>query len=75
MPEVQPGSSIMPGKVNPVIPEARIQVCAPGGGNDATHPHPGPPHTLWCLVFRGVLFRSGVTEITRLWKRESVQSG
>ena len=28
LPAVQPGSSIMPGKVNPVIPEALIQVCA-----------------------------------------------
>ncbi len=28
LPEVQPGSSIMPGKVNPVIPEALIQACA-----------------------------------------------
>jgi fumarate hydratase class II len=36
LPEVQPGSSIMPGKVNPVIPEALIQVCAQVIGNDAT---------------------------------------
>jgi fumarate hydratase class II len=35
LPEVQPGSSIMPGKVNPVIPEALIQVCAQVTGNDA----------------------------------------
>jgi fumarate hydratase class II len=35
LPEVQPGSSIMPGKVNPVIPEALIQVCAQVVGNDA----------------------------------------
>jgi fumarate hydratase class II len=34
-PEVQPGSSIMPGKVNPVIAEALIQVCAQAIGNDA----------------------------------------
>jgi fumarate hydratase, class II len=33
LPEVQPGSSIMPGKVNPVIPEALIQVCAQVMGN------------------------------------------
>jgi len=36
IPEVQPGSSIMPGKVNPVIPEALIQVCAQVVGNDST---------------------------------------
>jgi len=35
LPEVQPGSSIMPGKVNPVIPEALCQVAAQVIGNDA----------------------------------------
>jgi len=34
LPPVQPGSSIMPGKVNPVIPEALLQVCAQVMGND-----------------------------------------
>lgn len=33
---VQPGSSIMPGKVNPVIPESVAQVCAQVMGNDLT---------------------------------------
>jgi fumarate hydratase class II len=33
--DLQPGSSIMPGKVNPVIPEATLQVCAQVIGNDA----------------------------------------
>jgi len=36
LPEVQPGSSIMPGKVNPVIPESVIQVVAQVIGNDTT---------------------------------------
>ena len=36
LPEVQPGSSIMPGKVNPVIAESVIQVAAHVVGNDAT---------------------------------------
>ena len=36
LPERQPGSSIMPGKINPVIPESVIQVCAQVMGNDAT---------------------------------------
>lgn len=36
IPDLQPGSSIMPGKVNPVIPEATLQVCAKVVGNDAT---------------------------------------
>jgi fumarate hydratase class II len=34
LPAVQPGSSIMPGKVNPVIPESVIQACAQVVGND-----------------------------------------
>jgi fumarate hydratase class II len=35
LPDLQPGSSIMPGKVNPVIPEATLMVCAQVVGNDA----------------------------------------
>lgn len=36
LPALQPGSSIMPGKVNPVIPEAVAMVCAQVMGNDVT---------------------------------------
>ena len=36
LPSLQPGSSIMPGKVNPVIPEAATMVCAQVIGNDVT---------------------------------------
>ena len=36
LPSLQPGSSIMPGKVNPVIPEAMTMVCAQVIGNDTT---------------------------------------
>jgi len=36
LPALQPGSSIMPGKVNPVIPEAMTMVCAQVMGNDLT---------------------------------------
>jgi fumarate hydratase class II len=36
LPDLQPGSSIMPGKVNPVLPEATLMVCAQVMGNDAT---------------------------------------
>ena len=35
LPELQKGSSIMPGKVNPVLPEVVLQVCAQVIGNDA----------------------------------------
>ncbi|PKQ25862.1 MAG: aspartate ammonia-lyase [Actinobacteria bacterium HGW-Actinobacteria-4] len=36
LPDLQPGSSIMPGKVNPVVPEAVLMVCSRVVGNDAT---------------------------------------
>lgn len=36
LPALQPGSSIMPAKVNPVIPEAVLMACARVIGNDAT---------------------------------------
>ncbi|HEX2224365.1 MAG TPA: class II fumarate hydratase [Thermoanaerobaculia bacterium] len=36
IPSLQPGSSIMPGKVNPVIPESVLMVCAQVMGNDTT---------------------------------------
>src|SRR5690606_30828966 len=36
LPALQPGSSIMPGKINPVICEATMMVCAQVIGNDAT---------------------------------------
>ncbi len=35
LPSLQPGSSIMPGKVNPVIPESMAMICAQVIGNDA----------------------------------------
>ncbi|HQW58233.1 MAG TPA: class II fumarate hydratase, partial [Gammaproteobacteria bacterium] len=36
LPSLQPGSSIMPGKINPVIPEAVLMACAQVMGNDTT---------------------------------------
>ena len=36
LPELQPGSSIMPGKVNPVLVETIMQVCSQVEGNDVT---------------------------------------
>ncbi|MFD8339801.1 class II fumarate hydratase [Streptomyces malaysiensis] len=36
LPDLQPGSSIMPGKVNPVLPEATLMVAAQVTGNDTT---------------------------------------
>ena len=46
LPDLQPGSSIMPGKVNPVIPEAVTQVCAQVIGNDAAVAFAGSPGQL-----------------------------
>ena len=39
LPDLQPGSSIMPGKVNPVLPEATLMVCAQVIGNDVDGRH------------------------------------
>ncbi|HSX20549.1 MAG TPA: class II fumarate hydratase [Gammaproteobacteria bacterium] len=36
LPALQPGSSIMPGKVNPVVPESVLMICAQVMGNDLT---------------------------------------
>ena len=36
LPALQPGSSIMPGKVNPVMPELMNQICFKAIGNDVT---------------------------------------
>ncbi|MCW2748831.1 MAG: aspA [Nocardioidaceae bacterium] len=41
LPDLQPGSSIMPGKVNPVLPEATLMVCAQIIGNDTTITYAG----------------------------------
>jgi len=41
LPDLQPGSSIMPGKVNPVIPEVILQVASQVIGNDAAITHGG----------------------------------
>ncbi|MGH7692672.1 MAG: class II fumarate hydratase [Candidatus Dormibacteria bacterium] len=46
LPELQPGSSIMPGKVNPVVPEAVCQVVAQVIGNDAAVAFGGAAGTL-----------------------------
>jgi fumarate hydratase, class II len=46
LPAVQPGSSIMPGKVNPVVPESVNMVCAQVIGNDLTITIAGQSGTL-----------------------------
>ena len=65
LPDLQPGSSIMPGKVNPVIPEALCMVCAQVVGNDATVAFAGGAGTFELNVMLPVLARN-VLESIRL---------
>ena len=58
LPELQPGSSIMPGKVNPVIPEVVIQVAAQVIGNDAAVGFAGATGTLELNVAIPVIARN-----------------
>ncbi|MFN2625040.1 MAG: class II fumarate hydratase [Mycobacteriales bacterium] len=65
LPDLQPGSSIMPGKVNPVIPEAVCQVAAQVVGNDAAVAFGGAAGTLELNVMLPVIARN-VLESIRL---------
>lgn len=56
LPQEQPGSSIMPGKVNPVIPEVLNQVCFQIFGNDITITKAAEAGQLELNVFEPVLF-------------------
>jgi fumarate hydratase class II len=58
LPELQPGSSIMPGKVNPVIPEVVVQVGAQVIGNDAAVAFAGTTGTLELNVAIPVIARN-----------------
>ena len=55
LPDLQPGSSIMPGKVNPVVPEATVQVAAQVIGNDATIAFAGAQGNFDLLVMLPVM--------------------
>jgi fumarate hydratase class II len=58
LPDLQPGSSIMPGKVNPVIPEAVCQVVAQVVGNDAAVAFGGSAGTFELNVMLPVIGRN-----------------
>jgi len=58
LPELQPGSSIMPGKVNPVIPEVVTQVTAQVYGNDAAVAFAGAMGHFELNVFMPVIARN-----------------
>ncbi|UER55060.1 class II fumarate hydratase [Kineosporiaceae bacterium SCSIO 59966] len=65
IPDLQPGSSIMPGKVNPVVPEAVLMVCAQVVGNDATVAWAGASGSFELNVMIPVMARN-VLESVRL---------
>ena len=66
LPEIQPGSSIMPGKVNPVICEAVTQVCAQVVGNDAAIAVAGLSGQLQLNVFIPLIARNLLESIRLL---------
>ena len=70
LPDLQPGSSIMPGKVNPVLPEATLMVCAQVIGNDATVAHAGASGSFELNVMLPVMARN-LLESIRLLARVS----
>ena len=65
LPDLQPGSSIMPGKVNPVLAEALLMVCAQVVGNDATVAWSGAAGNFELNVMMPVIARN-VLESVRL---------
>ncbi|WP_433467255.1 class II fumarate hydratase [Spirillospora sp. CA-128828] len=66
LPDLQPGSSIMPGKVNPVIPEAVTQVAAQVIGNDAAVAFGGASGSFELNVMLPMLARNVLESITLL---------
>ncbi|TDE30825.1 class II fumarate hydratase [Actinomadura sp. 6K520] len=66
LPDLQPGSSIMPGKVNPVLPEAVMQVSAQVIGNDAAVAFGGASGNFELNVMLPMLARNVLESITLL---------
>ncbi len=66
LPDLQPGSSIMPGKVNPVIPEVVCQICAQVIGNDAAVAFAGAAGNFELNVMIPVIARNLVESISLL---------
>ncbi|MDF5754738.1 class II fumarate hydratase [Spongiactinospora sp. TRM90649] len=65
LPDLQPGSSIMPGKVNPVVPEAVCMVCAQVIGNDGAIAFAGAAGNFELNVMMPVIARN-ILESIRL---------
>jgi len=72
LPDLQPGSSIMPGKVNPVLPEATLMVCAQVIGNDATITVAGASGTFELNVMLPVIARNLLESIRLLANASTV---
>ncbi|MGZ4600256.1 MAG: class II fumarate hydratase [Oryzihumus sp.] len=66
LPDLQPGSSIMPGKVNPVVPEATLMVCAQVIGNDLTITTAGASGAFELNVMLPVIGRNLLESLTFL---------
>ena len=66
LPDLQPGSSIMPGKVNPVVPEAVLMVCAQVIGNDVTITTAGAAGNFELNVMLPVIGRNLLESLTFL---------
>ncbi|GGL86932.1 class II fumarate hydratase [Nakamurella endophytica] len=66
LPDLQPGSSIMPGKVNPVLPEATLMVAAQVIGNDSTVAFAGTTGTFELNVMLPVVARNLLESIRLL---------
>jgi fumarate hydratase class II len=64
LPDLQPGSSIMPGKVNPVLPEATVMVAAQVIGNDTAITFAGTQGNFDLLVMLPVMARNLLESIT-----------
>lgn len=72
LPALQPGSSIMPGKINPVIPEAVTMVCAQVMGNDLTITIGGQSGNFQLNVMLPVIAYNLLQSITLLAKASQV---
>lgn len=66
LPDLQPGSSIMPGKVNPVLPEATLMVCAQVIGNDAAITYAGSAGSFELNVMMPVIARNLLESVSLL---------
>lgn len=72
LPPMAPGSSIMPGKVNPVIPEVTNQVCFKVIGNDTTVAFAAEAGQLQLNVMEPVIAESIIESVT--WLRNAIET-